>query len=319
MRKVATWMSGTMLVLAMASWTDGVRAESEGDAASVRDAQAGEVTKCRQVGDVAGSDAIFVGLSAKKGSRRAKEKAVKQAAGLGADAVVWSQQGTSMTNEWIGKAYACGPHAASTSAKPSPTTAATSGAGANAAAAAPGEIREATAGAVGRCRAVGDIAGSDAIFVGLMAKKGSRRAKEKALKQAGELGADTVVWAQQGTSMTNEWTGKAYACGNHAQGGGGKASAPSSAAPRSEASAPAAGGAGAIREVMAGDVGRCRLLGDINGSNAVFVGLTAKIGSRKAKAQALEKATGMGADSVVWSQQGTSMTNEWIGKAYRCK
>jgi uncharacterized protein YbjQ (UPF0145 family) len=166
---------------------------------------------CRLLGDIAGSDAMFVGLMAKKGSRRAKEKAMKQAADLGANTVAWSQQGTSMTNEWVGKAYACGKSPA-TSAPRKQEAKASAGQAQATDAAASDSLRELLSTQVGKCRVVGDIAGSDAMFVGLMAKKGSRRAKEKAVKQATELGANAVVWSQQGTSMTNEWVGKAYRC-----------------------------------------------------------------------------------------------------------
>lgn len=33
----------------------------------------------------------------------------------------------------------------------------------------------------------------------------------------------------------------------------------------------------------------------------------------------MNQAVGFRATDVVWSQQGTSMTNEWVGKAYVCK
>lgn len=74
-----------------------------------------------------------------------------------------------------------------------------------------------------------------------------------------------------------------------------------------------------IREVNAKDVKGCKLLGDANGADATFVGLSASIGSKNAKAKAMNAAVQLGATDVVWTQSGTSMTNEWLGKAYRCK
>lgn len=63
----------------------------------------------------------------------------------------------------------------------------------------------------------------------------------------------------------------------------------------------------------------CKLLGDINGSDAIFVGLSASVGSKNAYAKAMNQAVQLAATDVMWSQKGTSMTNEWIGKAYSCK
>jgi hypothetical protein len=51
----------------------------------------------------------------------------------------------------------------------------------------------------------------------------------------------------------------------------------------------------------------------------VFVGLSSAIGSKNAKAKAMTQAVNMHATDVVWTAQGTSMTNEWVGKAYACK
>ncbi len=74
-----------------------------------------------------------------------------------------------------------------------------------------------------------------------------------------------------------------------------------------------------IREVNDSQVKRCRLAGPIKGSDAIFVGLSAGVGSKNAKARAMNEAVNLNATDVVWSQQGTSMTNEWIGNAYICK
>ncbi|MFN3887321.1 MAG: hypothetical protein ACK4MG_10210 [Aquabacterium sp.] len=74
-----------------------------------------------------------------------------------------------------------------------------------------------------------------------------------------------------------------------------------------------------IQEVQAEQVKGCKKLGAVNGSDAIFVGLSASIGSKNAKAKAMNAAVDQGASHVVWSQMGTSMTNEWIGTAYRCK
>lgn len=74
-----------------------------------------------------------------------------------------------------------------------------------------------------------------------------------------------------------------------------------------------------IREVNEPDVRQCKLAGPVYGSDAVFVGLSAGIGSKNAKAKAMNEAVRLKATDVVWSQQGTSMTSEWIGKAYACK
>lgn len=185
---------------------------------------------CTELGPVAGSNAMFVGLMAKRGSRKAREAAEKQATDLGGDAVLWSQRGTSLTNEWIGVAYACGSAAAAAPAAASPSTTAAPTAAAAPAAAAPAAA-PAAAGAprpaapvdlgngifevlrVGaNCQELGPISGSSKVFVGLMARTGSRRAKEAAVKQAGELGGNTVVWSARGTSLTNEWIGTAYRC-----------------------------------------------------------------------------------------------------------
>ena len=74
-----------------------------------------------------------------------------------------------------------------------------------------------------------------------------------------------------------------------------------------------------IREVADNNVRGCKLLGAVNGSDAIFVGLSASVGSKNAKATALNQAVDLGATDVVWSQMGTSMTNEWVGKAYKCR
>ena len=74
-----------------------------------------------------------------------------------------------------------------------------------------------------------------------------------------------------------------------------------------------------IREVAETQVAGCRLLGAVNGSDSVFVGLSAAVGSRNAKARAMNAAVALKATDVVWSQSGTSMTSEWIGKAYACR
>ena len=74
-----------------------------------------------------------------------------------------------------------------------------------------------------------------------------------------------------------------------------------------------------IREVTEHDARGCHELGQIAGSDSIFVGLSAAIGTKNAKAKAMNAAVDLGATDVVWSQKGTSMTNEWIGKAYICK
>lgn len=74
-----------------------------------------------------------------------------------------------------------------------------------------------------------------------------------------------------------------------------------------------------INEVPETAVRACRFVGNISGADAIFVGLSSSIGSKNAKAKAINEAVKFGATNVVWSQMGTSMTNEWIGKAYVCK
>jgi hypothetical protein len=74
-----------------------------------------------------------------------------------------------------------------------------------------------------------------------------------------------------------------------------------------------------IREVNDSDVKQCKLAGPVSGSDSVFVGLSAGIGTKNAKAKAMNEAVRLKATDVVWSQQGTSMTSEWVGKAYVCK
>jgi len=74
-----------------------------------------------------------------------------------------------------------------------------------------------------------------------------------------------------------------------------------------------------IQEVSAEQVRGCKKMGPVNGSDAIFVGLSAAIGSKNAKAQAMNSAVTQGASHVVWSQMGTSMTNEWVGTAYKCR
>jgi hypothetical protein len=73
-----------------------------------------------------------------------------------------------------------------------------------------------------------------------------------------------------------------------------------------------------VREVTENEVNACKLLGNVSGSDAVFVGLSASVGSKNAKARAMNQAVSMGATDVVWSAMGTNMTSEWIGKAYLC-
>lgn len=74
-----------------------------------------------------------------------------------------------------------------------------------------------------------------------------------------------------------------------------------------------------IKETSENETRGCKMLGDVSGSDAIFVGLSASVGSKNARAKALNQAADLGANTVAWSQRGTSMTNEWIGKAYRCK
>lgn len=74
-----------------------------------------------------------------------------------------------------------------------------------------------------------------------------------------------------------------------------------------------------IQEVSVDQVRGCKKLSPVNGSDAIFVGLSASIGSKNAKAQAMNSAVEQGATHVVWTQMGTSMTNEWVGTAYKCK
>ena len=74
-----------------------------------------------------------------------------------------------------------------------------------------------------------------------------------------------------------------------------------------------------VRESQDTDVKGCKMLGPVNGSDSVFVGLSSAIGSKNAKAKAMTQAVNMRATDVVWTSQGTSMTSEWIGKAYACK
>lgn len=74
-----------------------------------------------------------------------------------------------------------------------------------------------------------------------------------------------------------------------------------------------------IREVNEQNVKGCRFLGTVNGSDAIFVGLSSSIGSKNAKAKAMNAAVDLKASDIVWGQQGTSATNEWVGKAYACR
>lgn len=74
-----------------------------------------------------------------------------------------------------------------------------------------------------------------------------------------------------------------------------------------------------VKEVADTEVRGCKTLGPVNGSDAIFVGLSAAVGSKNAKARAMNQAIDMNATHVVWSQMGTSMTSEWVGKAYQCK
>lgn len=74
-----------------------------------------------------------------------------------------------------------------------------------------------------------------------------------------------------------------------------------------------------VRESQEVNVKGCKMLGPVNGSDSVFVGLSSAIGSKNAKAKAMMQAVNLNATDVVWTSQGTSMTSEWIGKAYVCK
>lgn len=73
-----------------------------------------------------------------------------------------------------------------------------------------------------------------------------------------------------------------------------------------------------IREVNETDITNCELVGTVAGSDSIFVGLTGSVGRRNAKARAMNQAVAMGATDVVWSQMGTSLTSEWVGRVYRC-
>lgn len=74
---------------------------------SIIDARASDVAGCEELGSVSGSNAVFVGLSASVGRTHAQNAALNQAAHLRATHVVWRERGTSLTNEWVGTAYAC--------------------------------------------------------------------------------------------------------------------------------------------------------------------------------------------------------------------
>lgn len=96
-------------------------------------------------------------------------------------------------------------------------------------------------------------------------------------------------------------------------------SVPSAPSPQTGSGAPPTGAASSILEVNDVDLRRCTFLGNISGSNSVFVGLSASVGRKMAKRTAFRTAEALGATHVVWSQTGTSLTNEWVGKAYRCR
>jgi hypothetical protein len=74
---------------------------------SIVSTTADRVEQCQELGAVAGSNALFVGLSASIGRTRAQNDALAQASTMGATHVVWREMGTSLTNEWVGTAYQC--------------------------------------------------------------------------------------------------------------------------------------------------------------------------------------------------------------------
>lgn len=91
---------GAALVLALSGCATPVET-------SIIDARESDVAGCEDLGTVSGSNAVFVGLSASVGRTHAQNAALNQAAHLRATHVVWRERGTSLTNEWVGTAYAC--------------------------------------------------------------------------------------------------------------------------------------------------------------------------------------------------------------------
>ncbi len=98
--RAVTGLFGVALMLAVAGCATPVET-------NIVDARASDVEGCEDLGTVSGSNAIFVGLSASVGRTHAQNDALNQAAHLRATHVVWRERGTSLTNEWVGTAYAC--------------------------------------------------------------------------------------------------------------------------------------------------------------------------------------------------------------------
>jgi hypothetical protein len=90
--------------------------------------------------------------------------------------------------------------------------------------------------------------------------------------------------------------------------------------PRRSTQAPSAGDTNkfGIRELEATDVKACRVLGAVVGSNSIFVGPSANVGRRAARASALKATSQLGGNTVVWSEQGVGRNNRFRGIAYFC-
>ncbi len=74
---------------------------------SIQETTEANVAGCEELGPIAGSNSVFVGLSASVGRTYAQNAALNDAAHMGATHVVWRDMGTSLTNEWAGTAYRC--------------------------------------------------------------------------------------------------------------------------------------------------------------------------------------------------------------------
>jgi hypothetical protein len=143
-----------------------------------------------------------------------------------------------------------------------------------------------------------------------------------ALKQAGV--ADAVLEAMVGSEGQRRAIGVSPAAGADTPPTATVAKAAPQTPPKPEPEQPTT--PGRIKEEASEDAVRsCRTLGAVSGSvraegffSSVMGGLVPSKGREIARMEALKQAAALGATHVVWSQTGSSIMYEYVGKAFKC-
>jgi hypothetical protein len=81
--------------------------ESDAGKFGVLEVTATDIRGCKSLGLVSGRSTVLVGITGGLGKKAARKSALKKAAAMNANRVVWSEMGGGMTNEYKGEAYRC--------------------------------------------------------------------------------------------------------------------------------------------------------------------------------------------------------------------